>query len=151
MFKSFLYSRYDKEEIKNGWRSGEGYDFYYTDENGTEHTFTYDGKAGLKLGFLDKLILGLKKGDINLGNLGQNFVGEENTETKILLSSLMTGGTGIKKKGKGLPIVGAKNSNFEPSKIDAAGRLDVENINVENLKSANVGVNGQKIGERVVE
>ena len=94
---------------------------------------------------------GFKKGDINLGNLGQNFVGEENTETKILLSSLMTGGTGIKKKGKGLPIVGAKNSNFEPSKIDAAGRLDVENINVENLKSANVGVNGQKIGERVVE
>ena len=26
---------YDKEEIKNGWRNGEGYDFYYTDENRT--------------------------------------------------------------------------------------------------------------------
>ena len=47
------------------------YEYDYTDENGTEHAFIYDGKAGLKLGFLDKLILGIKKGDINLALSGE--------------------------------------------------------------------------------
>lgn len=46
-------------------------------------------------------------------------------------------------------MVGPKSSNFEPSKVDVAGKFDVENVDTENLKSANVGVNGQKIGDRI--
>ena len=56
-----------------------------------------------------------------------------------------------RKKGKGLPTVGLKSSNFKASKIDIAGKLDVDNIDVNNLKSANVGVNGVKLGERIIE
>ena len=83
------------------------------------------------------------KQDINLGNIGINLNLEGNSDTKVLLNSAM------KKKGKGLPMVGVKSSNFEPSKIDTAGKFDADNINIDNLKSANVGVNGQKIGERI--
>ena len=101
-----------------------------------------------KFGINVNLDSGFKKEDINLGNLGQEFISSSNKETKIVLNS---GIFGIYKKGKGLPIVGSKNSNFEPSKIDAAGKLEIENLNVDNLKSANVGVNGQKMGERIIE
>ena len=103
-----------------------------------------DNKFGLNV----NIDGGFKKGDINLGNLGQDFIYNAKKETKIALNS---GISSINKKGKGLPIVGSKNSNFEPSKIDAAGKLEIENINVDNLKSANVGVNGQKMGERIIE
>ena len=48
-------------------------------------------------------------------------------------------------------MVGLKSSNFKSSKIDVAGKLDVNNIDVNNMKSANVGVNGVKLGERIIE
>ena len=87
--------------------------------------------------------------DINLNNLGVNYFQEEaNNDNNVILSS---GAGGIKKKGKGLPMVGPKNnSDFVSYKIDKAGDFDKEKVNVENLHSANVGVNGQKIGDRVM-
>ena len=56
-----------------------------------------------------------------------------------------------KKKGIGLPKVGNKNMEFKASKIDVGGKLDVNNIDITNQKSANVGVNGAKIGDRIEE
>ncbi len=41
-------------------------EYDYTDEKGTDHASNYQGKAGLQLNFLDRLILGIAKGDINL-------------------------------------------------------------------------------------
>lgn len=78
--------------------------------------------------------------EINNSNSGDN---EENS------SKVFSGN--IRKKGKGLPMVGIKSSNFQSSKIDVAGKLDVDNIDVNNMKSANVGVNGVKLGERIIE
>ena len=68
-----------KDTVITNTKNKEEYD--YTDENGTEHVFTYDGKAGLKLSFLDKLILGIKKGDINLA-----FSGEVTSDSKVLIN-----------------------------------------------------------------
>lgn len=56
-------------------------EYDYTDENGTDITSTYEGKAGLRLGFLDRLILGITKGDLNLA-----FSGEITTDSKILIN-----------------------------------------------------------------
>ena len=101
-----------------------------------------DNKYGMNVN-----IDGEIKEDINLDNLGKNFISEEN-DTKVLSSSARGG---EKKKLKSLPMVGTKSNNFKASKIDAAGKFDADNINIDNMKSANVGVNGQKIGERIVE
>ena len=57
----------------------------------------------------------------------------------------------IQKKSNNLPLVGSKNNDFKSSKIDYAGDLNTENIDVNNLKSANVGVNGVKMGDRIIE
>lgn len=56
-------------------------EYDYTDESGTDHTSTYQGNAGLKVGFLDRLILGITKGDINLA-----FSGEITDDSKILIN-----------------------------------------------------------------
>lgn len=56
-------------------------EYDYTDENGNDQTSTYNGKAGLKLGFIDRLILGITKGDINLA-----FSGEMTKDSKILIN-----------------------------------------------------------------
>ena len=56
-----------------------------------------------------------------------------------------------KKKNKDLPLVGEKNNNFKSSKIGVVGNLYTENIDINNLKSNNVGVNGIKIGDRIIE
>jgi len=56
-------------------------EYDYTDEYGNDITSTYQGKAGLKLGFLDKLILGITKGNFNLA-----FSGDINNESKILIN-----------------------------------------------------------------
>ena len=69
----------NKETIATNAKNKQEYD--YTDENGTDHTSTYDGKAGLQLGFLDRLILGITKGDVNLA-----FSGEIKSESKILIN-----------------------------------------------------------------
>ena len=56
-----------------------------------------------------------------------------------------------KKNGIGLPKIGNKNMEFKASKIDVGGKLDVNNIDITNQKSANVGINGAKIGDRIEE
>ena len=57
----------------------------YTDENGIEHVSDYNGKAGLHLGFLDRIILGIYKGDINLA-----FSGRTSEDSKILINREIT-------------------------------------------------------------
>ena len=68
-----------KETIATNVKNKQEYD--YSDENGVEYTSTYSGKAGLNLGFLDRLILGIAKGDVNLA-----FSGEITKESKILIN-----------------------------------------------------------------
>lgn len=67
------------DTIATGTTNKQEYD--YTDENGKEHTYSYDGEAGLQLNFFDRLILGMRKGDINLA-----FSGSINKDTKILIN-----------------------------------------------------------------
>ena len=47
-------------------------------------------------------------------------------------------------------MIGQKNNNFEPCKVDMAGNFDKDKVNVENLQSINVGMNVQKIGDRII-
>ncbi len=68
-----------KETIATNTKNKNEYD--YTDENGTDQVYSYNGQAGLQLGFLDRLILGMKKVDINLA-----FSGEITNESKILIN-----------------------------------------------------------------
>lgn len=56
-------------------------EYDYTDENGNEVTTNYTGNAGLNLNFIDKLILGIEKGDINLA-----FSGNVTQESKVLIN-----------------------------------------------------------------
>ena len=56
-----------------------------------------------------------------------------------------------KRKNKDLPSVGLKYNSFKASKVGAVGNLNTENIDINNLKSANVGVNGVKIGDRIIQ
>ena len=65
-----------KETIATNAKNKQEYD--YTDENGTDYTSAYAGKAGLQLSFLDRLILGITKGDLNLA-----FSGEMTDDSKI--------------------------------------------------------------------
>ncbi len=67
------------EIIATNAKNKQEYD--YTDENGTDYTSTYEGKAGLQLGFLDRLILGMTKGDLNLA-----FSNEITDDSKILIN-----------------------------------------------------------------
>ena len=67
------------ETVATNTKNRQEYD--YTDENGTDYTSTYDGKAGLDLSFLDRLILGVKKGDLNLA-----FSSEMTENSKILIN-----------------------------------------------------------------
>ena len=68
-----------KETIATNAKNKQEYD--YTDEKGKDYTSIYDGKAGLQLGFLDRLILGMTKGDVNLA-----FSGEITSDSKILIN-----------------------------------------------------------------
>ncbi len=56
-------------------------EYDYTDEEGKEYTSSYSGNAGLKLNFIDRLILGIKKGDLKLA-----FSGEIKSDSKILIN-----------------------------------------------------------------
>lgn len=67
------------EIIATNAKNKQEYD--YTDENGTDYTSTYEGKAGLQLGFFDRLILGITKGDLNLA-----FSSEITNDSKILIN-----------------------------------------------------------------
>ena len=67
------------EIIATNAKNRQEYD--YTDENGTDYTSTYNGKAGLQLGFIDRVILGIVEGDLNLA-----FSSEITDESKILIN-----------------------------------------------------------------
>ena len=41
-------------------------EYDYTDSEGNEHTYNYEGNSGIQVGFLDRLILALRNGDIKL-------------------------------------------------------------------------------------
>ena len=56
-------------------------EYDYTDENGQDKISNYEGNAGLRLGFLDKLILGITKGDLNLA-----FSKEITNNSKIIIN-----------------------------------------------------------------
>ena len=56
-----------------------------------------------------------------------------------------------KKRFNPLPKVGAKKEGFTSSKVDVGGKLDVNNIDVSNMKPADAGANGTKIGNRIIE
>ena len=56
-------------------------EYDYTDEEGLEHTSTYSGSAGLQLNFIDRLILGIKTGDLKLA-----FSSEITENSKILIN-----------------------------------------------------------------
>lgn len=59
--------------------SNDEYD--YTDNKGIEYTTSFKGNSGLNLNFIDRLILGMKKGDLSLA-----FSGKINNESKILIN-----------------------------------------------------------------
>lgn len=67
------------DTIATNTKNKQEYD--YTDEYGVEHTSNYNGNAGLKINFLDRLILGLKTGDLKLA-----FSSELTNESKILIN-----------------------------------------------------------------
>lgn len=56
-------------------------EYDYIDENGLEHTSKYSGNAGLKLSFIDRVILGIKNGDLNLA-----FNSEISSDSKVLIN-----------------------------------------------------------------
>ena len=67
------------ETIATNTKNKQEYD--YTDVNGTDQVSTYEGEAGLNLGFLDRLVLGISKGDLNLA-----FSSEMTKDSKILIN-----------------------------------------------------------------
>ncbi len=70
-------------------------EYDYTDENGTDYTSNYEGEAGLQLGFLDRLILSITKGDFNLA-----FSNQITGDSKILVNRNV-----IKRAKKALPYL----------------------------------------------
>ena len=56
-------------------------EYDYTDEEGLEHTSTYNGNAGLQLNFIDRLILGIRTGDLKLA-----FSTEITSDSRILIN-----------------------------------------------------------------
>lgn len=56
-------------------------EYDYTDSDGIEHTYEYDGSSGLQVGFIDRLILAIKKGDFKLA-----FSTTITNESKILIN-----------------------------------------------------------------
>ena len=81
------------ETIATNTKNKKEYD--YTDENGNEYTSNYDGQAGLKLNFLDRLVLAISKGDLNLA-----FSGEITEDSKILINRNI-----IKRAKKAMPYL----------------------------------------------
>lgn len=70
-------------------------EYDYTDENGVDHTSTYNGTAGLQLNFIDRLILGIRTGDFKL-----SLSTEVNKDSKILINRNI-----IKRAKKAMPYL----------------------------------------------
>ena len=79
--------------IATNVKNKEEYD--YTAENDVDYTSKYEGEAGLKLNFLDRLILGISKGDLNLA-----FSNEISSDSKILMNRQI-----IERAKKALPYL----------------------------------------------
>lgn len=71
------------DTIATNTKNKQEYD--YTDENSLEYTSTYNGQAGLQLGFIDRLILEIKTGDLKLA-----FSSEITSDSKILINRNIT-------------------------------------------------------------
>lgn len=56
-------------------------EYDYTDENGNEITTNYTGNAGLNLGFFDRLVIGIAKGNLNIA-----FSGDVKDSSKIIIN-----------------------------------------------------------------
>ena len=54
-------------------------------------------------------------------------------------------------QSRGLPSVGIKANNFKPSRVESGGQFYTENVDVGNMMSANVGINGVKMNNRIIE
>ena len=84
--------------------------------------------------------------DTNFNELKISSQEDKNKENKNSLNN----GVSIKRNfNTKLPMVGIKDKTFKSSKIAEAGRFDGDNINIDITKTANVGINGQKIGDRI--
>lgn len=81
------------ETIATNAKNKKEYD--YTDESGNEYTSNYNGNAGLKLNFLDRVVLAISKGDLNLA-----FSGEMTENSKILINRNI-----IKRAKKAMPYL----------------------------------------------
>jgi hypothetical protein len=84
--------------------------------------------------------------DTNFNELKISSQEDKNKENKNSLNNGVSFKRNINTK---LPMVGIKDKNFVSSKISEAGRFDGDNINIDITKTANVGINGQKIGDRI--
>ena len=73
------FSTDDNAIIATNTKNKQEYD--YTDESGNDVTSSYNGEAGLQLNFLDRLVLGFYKGNINLA-----FSSEITSDSKILIN-----------------------------------------------------------------
>ena len=92
--------------------------------------------------------------DLRFKPIEENYMGMNNNNTRNdYIGSVVSGShrTNSIKKNKDLPLVGKKTNNFKSSKIEKAGKLYTNDIDVNNMKSANIGVNGVKIGDRIIE
>lgn len=67
------------DTIATNTKNKQEYD--YTDEEGKEYTSTYSGSAGLQLNFADRLILGIRMGDLKLA-----LSTEVTKDSKILIN-----------------------------------------------------------------
>ena len=84
--------------------------------------------------------------DTNFNELKNSYQEDKNKENKNILNN----GVSIRRNfNTKLPMVGVKDNNFISSKIAEAGRFDGDNINIDITKTANVGINGQKMGDRI--
>ena len=59
----------------------ENTEFDYLNDDGTEKNYSYTGDAGLTLNFLDRIILGIKEGDLQLA-----FSGNVDSDSKIIIN-----------------------------------------------------------------
>lgn len=67
------------DTIATNTKNKQEYD--YTDEYGVDHTSNYSGEAGLQLNVFDRIILGIKTGDLKLA-----FSSEVTKDSKILIN-----------------------------------------------------------------
>ena len=98
--------------------------------------------------FHDNINIELKKDiktNYNSNYMSGAFSDEDNASKKIPSQR------GNSRKKKNLPTVGLKKNNFEMSKMEVVGKLDADNVNINNMISVNVGVNGVKMGSRIIE